>query len=119
MFPSRNGRTSCPISSDVIGPVLHVIQSVTKDCQLLNGLIRLALDFSGITTGSVTVTERVFRNAGSLEIAVAVTGMSRSLVMPGKANGGLKAEEQLAGAAVRSQSCLLSLGIVAGRFSSR
>ena len=62
------------------------------------------LDFCGITTGSVTVTERVFRNAGNLGIAVAVTGMSRSLVMPGKANGGLKAEERLAGAAVRSLS---------------
>ena len=32
------------ISSDVIGPVLHVIQSVKKDFQLLNGPLRLALD---------------------------------------------------------------------------
>ena len=32
------------ISSDVIGPVLHIIQTVPKYCQLFNGPLRLALD---------------------------------------------------------------------------
>ena len=32
------------ISSDIIGPGLHSIQTVTKDCQLFNGPFRIALD---------------------------------------------------------------------------
>ena len=38
------GADPIKISSDIIGPVLHIIQTATKDCQLFNGPLRLALD---------------------------------------------------------------------------